>query len=78
MNKPLTNGSEFRRTQTLGSKNTVRSCPKLRPSVCRCCQFYTSHGRSGGYCQQLGVSVRGTWHSCPVAISAFAPSWEDR
>lgn len=27
-------------------------------------------------CQQLGVPVQGSWKTCPLAIPAFARSWE--
>lgn len=45
-------------------------------SACRACRYYTPEGRRGGFCQQLSVSVRGSWHACSLAISPFAPSWE--
>ncbi|MEB3885901.1 hypothetical protein [Lyngbya sp. CCY1209] len=45
-------------------------------SACRCCQHYTPEGRRGGICDQLHVPVKGSWKACPLAIPAFAPSWE--
>lgn len=46
-------------------------------SACRHCGCYVPEGRRGGYCQQLSVPVQGAWKSCPLAIPAFAPSWEN-
>ena len=45
-------------------------------SACRYCRFYTPEGRRGGICEQLGVSVRGCWNACALALPPFAPSWE--
>ncbi len=45
-------------------------------SVCRHCQHYTTEGRRGGQCQQLGVPVQGAWKACQFALPPFAPSWE--
>lgn len=45
-------------------------------SACRYCRHFTPEGRRGGNCQQLGVPVRGGWKACPLAMPAFAPSWE--
>lgn len=45
-------------------------------SACRYCRHFTPEGRRGGNCQQLNVPVRGGWKACPLAIPAFAPSWE--
>ncbi|MEG3437504.1 hypothetical protein V0288_10270 [Pannus brasiliensis CCIBt3594] len=45
-------------------------------SVCRHCRFYNFQGRGNGYCQRLGVPVRGNWRVCSLACSPFAPSWE--
>jgi hypothetical protein len=44
-------------------------------SACRHCHFYESEGRRGGYCQQLGVPVQGSWKACTLAVSPFA-KWE--
>lgn len=52
--------------------NTL-TCPT---SACRHCRFYQPEGRRGGYCDQLGVPVRGGWKACSLAIPPFAPSWE--
>ncbi len=41
-------------------------------STCRHCHFYHLEGRRGGYCQQLGVSVQGSWQSCSLGVSPFA------
>lgn len=48
----------------------------LLTSACRYCQYYKPEGRRGGMCQQLGVPVQGSWKPCPLAIPAFARSWE--
>lgn len=45
-------------------------------SHCRHCRFYTPEGRRGGHCGQLGVNVSGSWQSCDLSLSPFAPSWE--
>lgn len=73
---PLTYLTQPGPTQPQNAEKMTRTSSELKPSACRCCQFYKSQGRSGGYCQQLGVPVRGTWHSCPLALPPFAPSWE--
>ncbi|PSB00423.1 hypothetical protein [Merismopedia glauca] len=46
-------------------------------SACRLCKYFQPEGRRGGFCQQLGASVRGCWEACPLAIPPFAPSWEN-
>jgi hypothetical protein len=46
-------------------------------STCRYCRYYKSEGRRGGTCQLLDGSVHGGWKACHLAISAFAPSWEN-
>ena len=51
---------------------------QLCPSMCRNCKFYQFQGRSGGHCYKLGIPVSGHWHSCPLALSPFTPSWEER
>lgn len=45
-------------------------------SACRYCRFYHPEGRRGGTCEQLNVSVQGTWKSCSLAVPAFGDSWE--
>lgn len=45
-------------------------------SACRSCRYYTPEGRRGGNCQQLGVTVRGGWKACSLALPPFAPSQE--
>ena len=45
-------------------------------SACRYCRHYDVEGRRGGMCQQLGVSVRGNWKACSLALPVFTPSWE--
>ncbi|MEM7726500.1 MAG: hypothetical protein AAF208_09025 [Cyanobacteria bacterium P01_A01_bin.45] len=45
-------------------------------SSCRYCRNYNSQGRRGGLCNQLGVTVKGNWKACSLAIPPFAPSWE--
>ncbi|MEQ8756641.1 MAG: hypothetical protein RID09_24415 [Coleofasciculus sp. G1-WW12-02] len=41
-------------------------------SICRHCGHYQPQKGWGGYCQQLGVSVKGKWKTCPLAIFPFA------
>lgn len=48
----------------------------FRISTCRNCRYFTPEGRRGGYCQQLSVLVHAHWKTCPLAVAAFAPSWE--
>jgi hypothetical protein len=45
-------------------------------SACRHCRYYLLEGRRGGQCQQFSAPVHGSWHACPLAMPAFAPSWE--
>lgn len=45
-------------------------------SDCRHCRYYTPEGRRGGYCRQFEAIVRAGWKACPLAMPAFAPSWE--
>ncbi len=45
-------------------------------SACRYCRFYHPEGRRGGMCEQLNVSVQGSWKSCSLAVPAFRDSWE--
>jgi len=45
-------------------------------SACRYCRFYHPEGRRGGMCEQLNVSVQGSWKSCSLAVLAFGESWE--
>ncbi|WP_016950048.1 hypothetical protein [Anabaena sp. PCC 7108] len=49
---------------------------KRLTSACRYCRHYQPEGRRGGMCQQLGALVQASWKACPLAIPAFAPSWE--
>lgn len=46
-------------------------------STCRCCHYYKLTGRRGGYCEILGVSVRGEWKSCHLAIMQFAADYKN-
>ena len=46
-------------------------------SVCRRCRYYDPEGRRGGHCQQLNVTVEGTWSACALAIPPFSPTWEN-
>lgn len=46
-------------------------------STCRCCHYYKLTGRRGGYCEMLGVSVRGEWKSCHLAIVKFAADYKN-
>ncbi len=41
-------------------------------SVCSHCRNYQHQRGWGGYCKQLGVEVKGTWKSCPLAIPVFS------
>ncbi|MBW4626411.1 MAG: hypothetical protein KME49_13140 [Brasilonema octagenarum HA4186-MV1] len=50
---------------------------KSLTSACKHCRYYDIEGRRGGFCQQLGAPVRGSWKACSLAIPAFAPSWEN-
>lgn len=45
-------------------------------STCRYCRHYQPEGRRGGMCEKLSAPVQGVWKACPLAIAAFAPSWE--
>ncbi|NET01214.1 MAG: hypothetical protein F6K62_08470 [Sphaerospermopsis sp. SIO1G2] len=45
-------------------------------SACKYCRHYQPEGRRGGLCQQLNAPVKACWKACPLAIPAFAPSWE--
>lgn len=46
-------------------------------SACRFCKHFQPEGRRGGFCHQLGASVRGGWDACNQALPPFAPSWEN-
>lgn len=56
----------------------MNASPDLMPacSACRHCRHYTPEGRRGGQCGQLDALVHGDWKACPLALPAFAPSWE--
>ena len=45
----------------------VNSCT----SACCSYQSYEPHGRRGGDCQMLGVSVQSNWKACALASSPF-------
>jgi len=45
--------------------------PNGTVSTCRCCHYYNVTGRRGGYCEMLGVSVRGGWKGCHLAVTQF-------
>ena len=47
------------------------------PSRCILCAHYQLHGRRGGNCQLLNVTVQGEWKACSLAIPPFAPSCKD-
>jgi hypothetical protein len=49
---------------------------KIAASVCRNCCFYQPQGHNGGSCQQLNVSVGGSWPTCQLGLPAFAQSWQ--
>ena len=49
---------------------------KSATSVCRNCCFYQPQGHNGGSCQQLNVSVGGSWPTCQLGLPAFAHSWQ--
>ncbi len=49
---------------------------KSAASVCRNCCFYQPQGHNGGSCQQLNVSVSGSWPTCQLGLPAFAPTWQ--
>lgn len=42
---------------------------------CRHCHYYSSEGRRGGSCGQLGVQVEANWKACPLALALFASDW---
>lgn len=46
------------------------------PSRCSLCTHYQLHGRRGGNCQLLNVTVQGVWKACSLALPPFAPSCE--
>ncbi|RFP59867.1 MAG: hypothetical protein BJG00_008220 [Limnothrix sp. CACIAM 69d] len=52
------------------------SATPFQVSACRHCRYYTPEGRRGGYCGQFDAVVRAGWKACPLAMPAFAPSWE--
>ncbi|WP_347272436.1 hypothetical protein [Leptolyngbya sp. FACHB-36] len=43
--------------------------------ACRYCRHYTPQGRRGGHCQQLNVTVQGSWRACSLAIPPFQRTW---
>ncbi|MBE9163964.1 hypothetical protein [Tychonema sp. LEGE 06208] len=45
-------------------------------SKCAFCCYYKDPKGSVGHCQLLNAPVRGGWKSCTLAMSPFAPSWE--
>ncbi|MBF2051234.1 MAG: hypothetical protein EDM05_029480 [Leptolyngbya sp. IPPAS B-1204] len=47
-----------------------------RISACRHCRSYRAEGRRGGYCQQLGVPVQGSWKTCSLAMAPFTANWQ--
>jgi hypothetical protein len=49
---------------------------KIAASVCRNCCFYQPQGHNGGSCQQLNVSVGGSWPTCQLGLPAFAQTWQ--
>ena len=49
---------------------------KRLTSTCRYCRYYQPQGRRGGMCEKLSAPVQGVWKACPLALAAFAPSWE--
>jgi hypothetical protein len=49
---------------------------KRLTSTCRYCRYYQPQGRRGGMCEKLTAPVQGVWKACPLALPAFAPSWE--
>ena len=40
-------------------------------SNCRHCRFYQPEGRRGGQCQQLNVTVHGSWQACALVAPPF-------
>lgn len=38
---------------------------------CSRCRHYTSEGRRGGQCSQLGVPVQGRWTACSLSMPVF-------
>ncbi|MDF0552783.1 hypothetical protein [Kamptonema sp. UHCC 0994] len=47
------------------------------PSRCALCAHYQLHGRRGGNCQLLNVTVQGEWKACSLALPAFTPFYKD-
>lgn len=45
-------------------------------SVCSHCRNYQYPRGCGGYCNQLGVEVKGKWKACPLAIPVFLSAAE--
>ena len=40
-------------------------------SSCRHCRHYAHEGRRGGQCEQLNVSVQGSWNACGLSQAVF-------
>lgn len=49
---------------------------EFKISSCKSCRHYNPEGRRGGQCAQFGTLVHAGWKACPLAMPAFAPSWE--
>lgn len=49
---------------------------EFKISSCKSCRHYSPEGRRGGQCAQFGTLVHAGWKACPLAMPAFAPSWE--
>jgi len=50
----------------------------MKPTVvCRHCRYYSPEGRRGGVCEKLMTAVESNWKACSLALSPFAPSWEN-
>ncbi|MCG9885984.1 MAG: hypothetical protein MH825_10505 [Cyanobacteria bacterium] len=49
---------------------------EFKISSCKSCRHYCPEGRRGGQCAQFGTLVHAGWKACPLAMPAFAPSWE--
>ncbi|HLO50771.1 MAG TPA: hypothetical protein VK211_20315 [Kamptonema sp.] len=50
--------------------------PGAQCTKCALCSHYQLHGRRGGNCQLLNITVRGGWKACSFAMSPFATSWD--
>ena len=59
----------------LGANNKITTNTIAREimgiSSCRHCRHYAHEGRRGGQCEQLNVSVQGSWNACGLSQAVF-------